>query len=92
MPQKRRATRRGGRKQGRVLQWLKKALPRINAFARKHKLVSRAGNLAIRSGQVPAQYLPGLTAGVGVDKKLGYGRRGMRLAGGGLRLAGSRVY
>ena len=67
----------------------------MNAFMRKHKLVSRAGTAAIASGYVPAKYMPGLIGATGVASKLGYGRRGRTrkvYRGRGLRLAGARYY
>ena len=97
MPRRRTLAGRG-RKKGQVLKWLRTAVPKMNAFMRKHKLVSRAGTAAIASGYVPAKYMPGLIGATGVASKLGYGRRGRTRGtarsyrGRGLRLAGARYY
>ena len=81
-----------------LFSWIKKALPKLNKFIKKHKLISTVGS-ALGSAGVPY-------AGQGgnVAKAVGYGRRkrrvvrrrrrtttgrGYKLAGQGYKLAGN---
>ena len=71
------------------------ALKRMNATLRERKYISRGLAGALKYGLVPAQYTPAVQKAHDVSKLLGYGMRtgrGITLAGGALRLAGSRRY
>ena len=72
------------------------SLKRMNATLREKKYVSRGLAGALKYGLVPAQYTPAVQKAHDISKLLGYGQmragRGIRLAGGALRLAGSRRY
>ena len=80
--------RRGMRGKGKVLDFFKKNIPKVNDFLRKTKALSKIGRFA--EGLVPPQYRGAVGTVSGGLEKLGYGypRRGRR--GGALRLAGMR--
>jgi hypothetical protein len=86
---------------GKILEWIKGAIPKVDGWLKKTQLLSKLGNFASSTGLVPAQYQGLLTGATSGLQKLGYGRRmgrgkrmycgrGIRLAGGALRLAGAR--
>jgi hypothetical protein len=90
---------RGRRGRGKVGAWLKKAGKSVNAWLKKTHALSKAGQFLLKEGLVPAQYAPQAAmalkgvqmAGYGRKKKTRYGS-GLGLAGGALRLAGSKYY
>lgn len=99
MPSKRSPYSRGRRSlrgRGKVWDWIKGAAKTVGNFAKKHQLVSKGLGWLQKSGIVSN---PLLSSAVGLASKgasmAGYGRRmgrGVRLAGGALRLAGARRY
>ena len=81
--------RRGMRGKGKVLDFFKKNLPKVNDFLRKTKALSKIGRFV--EGVVPAQYKGVVGTVSGSLDKLGYGYpRGRGRRGGALRLAGMR--
>ena len=93
------STRKPARKlrgSGKVLEWIKRAAPKLNAFLKNTKLISRIGDAGIN--YVPGQYRGLADSALAGIKSMGYGRRrtqrgrGLRTTGGALRLAGSRFY
>ena len=80
---------------GKIIEWLKRAAPKLNNFLKSSKIISRIGDAAINFA--PPQYRGLADSALAGVKSLGYGRRrtrgrGLKTSGGALRLAGSRYY
>ena len=84
---------------GRIIDWVRRTAPKVNAWLQKTKVLSRLGDLGI--GFVPQQYRPLADTALAAAKTARYGRRrsaramygrGVGIAGGALRLAGARSY
>ena len=93
------STRKPARKlrgSGKLMDWLKRAAPKLNNFLKSTKLISRIGDAAV--GFTPLPYRGLADSALAGAKSLGYGRRrtqrgrGLKTSGGALRLAGSRYY
>ena len=81
---------------GRIIEWLKRAAPKLNNFLKSTKLISRIGDVGVNFAP-PPQYRGLADLALAGVKSLGYGRRrtrgrGLKTSGGALRLAGSRYY
>lgn len=95
-----RKPRRSLRGRGKVLDWIKRTAPKVNAFLKRTHLLSKLGDMGVNL--VPAQYRGLADSALGAVKAAGYGRRrraarpytgrGLNLGGGALRLAGARMY
>ena len=92
----RKPTARKLRGSGKLMDWLKKAAPRLNNFLKSSKIISRLGDVGVNFA--PPQYRGVADSALSGIKSLGYGRRrrtrgrGLKTSGGALRLAGSRYY
>ena len=92
----RKPTARKLRGAGRLMDWLKRAAPKLNNFLKSTKLISRLGDVGVNFA--PPQYRGLADSALAGVKSLGYGRRrtqrgrGLKTSGGALRLAGSRYY
>ena len=92
----RKPTTRKLRGSGRIIEWLKKAAPKLNAFLKSSKIISRLGDVGVNFA--PPQYRGLADSALAGVKSLGYGRRrtqrgrGLKTSGGALRLSGSRYY
>ena len=92
----RKPTTRKLRGSGKLMEWLKRAAPKLNNFLKSTKIISHIGDAAINFA--PPQYRGLADSALAGVKSLGYGRRrtqrgrGLKTSGGALRLAGSRYY